>query len=97
MQRVATLRLRSEIMAGYVLSCYGCLASACQSEYVIVSLYMVSFYCFVTKACARRSGAAASMERRQRERRTLLAGAGRRASRSDTLAASQAFECMHIL
>jgi hypothetical protein len=46
--------------------------------------YMVSFYCFVTKACARRPGAAASGERR-------------RASRSDTLAASLAFERMHIL
>ena len=55
-----------------------------QPEYDIASLYMVSFYCFVTKACARRPGAAASVERR-------------RASRSDTLAASQAFERMYIL
>jgi hypothetical protein len=61
-----------------------CDGSACQSEYDIASLYMVSVYCFVTKACARRPGAAASVERR-------------RASRSDTLAASQAFERMHIL
>ena len=53
-------------------------------EYDIASLYMVSSYCFVTKASARRPGAAASVERR-------------RASRSDTvtLAASQAFERMH--
>jgi hypothetical protein len=40
----------------------------------------------VTQACARR-----------RERRTLLAGGGRRASRSHTLAASQVFERMHTL
>ncbi len=32
------------------------------SEYDIASLYLVSFYCFVTKACARRPGAAASVE-----------------------------------
>ncbi len=51
----------------------------------------------VTKACARRPGAAASVSRRRRERRTLLAGSGRRASRSHTLAASQAFERMHML
>ena len=44
---------------------------------------MVGVYCFVTKACVRRPGAAASVERR-------------RASRSDTLAASHAFERMHI-
>ncbi len=44
-------------------------------EYDIASLFMVSFYCFVIKACARRPGAAASVERRRRERRTLLAGA----------------------
>ncbi len=37
-------------------------------EYDIASLYMVSFYCFVAKACARRPGAAASVERRRRER-----------------------------
>ncbi len=37
---------------------------------------MVSSYCFVTKACARRPGAAASVQRRRRERCTLLAGAG---------------------
>ncbi len=36
---------------------------------------MVSFYCFVTKACARRPDAAASAERKRHERRTLLAGA----------------------
>ncbi len=35
--------------------------------------------------------------RRRRERHTLLAGGGRRASRSHTLAASQAFERMHML
>jgi hypothetical protein len=44
-------------------------------EYDIASLYMVSFYCFVTKACVRRPSAAASVEQRRRERRTLLAGA----------------------
>ncbi len=53
--------------------------------------------CEKTKACARRPGAAASVERRRRERRTLLAVPGRRASRRDKLAASQAFERMHIL
>ncbi len=67
------------------------------SEYDIASLCLVSFYCFVTKTCARRPGAAASMERRRRERRTLLVVRGRRASRSDMCAASQAFERMHIL
>ena len=36
---------------------------------------MVGVYCFVTKACARRPGAAASLKHRRRERRTLLAGA----------------------
>jgi hypothetical protein len=51
----------------------------------------------VTEACARRPGAAASVSRRRRERRTLLAGGSRRASRSHTLAASQAFERMHTL
>ncbi len=44
-------------------------------EYDIASLYIVSFHCFVTKACVRRPGAAASVELRRRERRTLLAGA----------------------
>ncbi len=38
------------------------------AEYDIASRYMVSFYCFVTKACVRRPGAAASVERRRRER-----------------------------
>ncbi len=45
------------------------------TEYDIASLFMVGFYCFVTKVCARRPGADTSVERRQRERRTLLAGA----------------------
>ena len=36
---------------------------------------MVSYYCFVTKAGARWPGAAASVERRRRERRILCAGA----------------------
>ncbi len=36
--------------------------------------FLVSFYCFVTKALARMPGAAASVECRRRERRTLLAG-----------------------
>ncbi len=56
-----------------------------------------NFTVSVTEACARRPGAAASVSRRQRERRNLLAGGGRRASRSHTLAASQAFERMHTL
>jgi hypothetical protein len=68
-----------------------------KAEYDIASLFMASVYCVVTKACARRPGAAASVERRRRERRSLLAVRGRRASRSDTLATSQAFERMHIL
>jgi hypothetical protein len=50
---------------------------------------MVSFYCFVTITCARRPGAAASAAPACR--------GGRRASRSDTLAANQAFKRMHIL
>ncbi len=33
-------------------------------EYDIASLFMVGVYCSVTKACARRPGAAASVERR---------------------------------
>ena len=64
-------------------------------QYDIASLYMVRFYCFVTKACTRRPGAAASVERRRRERRTLLAGvAGELAEATWT---SQAFSRMHIL
>ena len=46
-----------------------------QPEYDIASLFMLSFYCFVTKACARRPGTAASVEHTRRERHTLLAGA----------------------
>jgi hypothetical protein len=57
------------------------------------------FTASVTKACARRPGAAASVSRRRCERRILLACGGRRASRSHTLAASQLpiarTECMH--
>ncbi len=49
------------------------------------------------EASARRPGAAASVSRRRRERRTLFAGGGTRASRSHTLAASQAFERMRML
>ncbi len=45
-----------------------------EAEYDIASLYKVSCNCFVTKACARRPGAAASVERRGCERRNLLAG-----------------------
>jgi hypothetical protein len=55
-----------------------------------------NFTVYVTQACARRPGAAASVSRRRRERRILLAGGGRRASRSHTLAGSQAFERMHM-
>ncbi len=50
-----------------------------------------------TQACARRPGTGASVSRWRRERRILLAGGGRRASRSHTRAASQAFEHMHVL
>ena len=63
------------------------------AEFDIASLYTVSFYCFVTKAYARRTGAAASVERRLCERRTLLAGAAGELAG----AASQAFERMRIL
>ena len=66
-------------------------------EYDIPSLYMVSFYCFVTKACARRPGAAASVERRRRERRTLLAGPAGELAGATRLRLRQAFERMHIL
>ena len=64
-----------------------------QSEYDIPSLCMVSFYCFVAKACARRPGAAASVKHRRRERRTLLAGAAgelARATRSRQVRPSSA-------
>ena len=43
------------------------------AEYDVASLYMVSIYCFVTKGCAKRPGAAASVEHRRRERHALLA------------------------
>ncbi len=66
-------------------------------EYDIASLYTVSFYCFVTKACARRPGTAASVERRRRERRTLLAGAAGELAGVARLRLRQAFERMHIL
>ncbi len=46
-----------------------------QAEYNIVLLFLVRIYCFVTKACTRRPGAAASVEHRRRDRHTLLAGA----------------------
>ena len=48
-----------------------------------------------TSVCARRTGAAAHVEQRRRECVALLAVRGRRASRSDARAASQAFERMH--
>ena len=47
----------------------------CLAEYDIASLYMVSVYCFDTSECARRTGAAARVGRRRRERCILLAGA----------------------
>jgi hypothetical protein len=47
------------------------------------------FYCFCDTSVREKAW-------RSRERRTLLAGGGTRASRSRTLAASQAFECMHM-
>ena len=40
-----------------------------------LGLVILLVFIFVTKACAKRTGAAASVERRRRERRTLLAGA----------------------
>ena len=43
------------------------------AEYDNASLFIFSFYCFMTKACARRPGAAASVERRRCKRHTLLA------------------------
>ena len=58
-------RLRSTLVAAPVFFMQ-------TAEYDIALLYMVSVYCFVTKACARRRGAAASVERR---RLILLAGA----------------------
>ena len=51
---------------------------------------------FATSACARKTGAAARVERRRCERRTLLAGAAGELAGA-TRAASQAFERMHIL
>ncbi len=49
-------------------------------------IHWTQLYCsYMTQACARRPGAAASVSRRRRERRILLAGGGRRASRSHTL------------
>jgi hypothetical protein len=45
-------------------------------------------------ACARRPGVAASMERRRRERRTLLAGAAGELAGAARLRQRQAFERM---
>jgi hypothetical protein len=56
-----------------------------------------NFAASVTEACARRPGAAVSVSCRRLERRILLAGGGRRASRSNTLATRQAFERMRTL
>ena len=50
----ATARVFAHVLLGHTAR-YGCGA-----EYDIASLHMVSFYCFVTKACARRPCAAAS-------------------------------------
>ncbi len=69
----------------------------CTAVYLNFGLIGQNFTASVTEANARRPGAAASVSRRRRERRTLLAGGGRRASHSHTLAASQAFERMHML
>ncbi len=66
-------------------------------EYDIASLCLVSFYCFVTKAFAKKPGAAASVERRRREGRTLLAGVACELAGATRLAASQVFERMHNL
>ncbi len=52
----------------------------------------------VTETCAIRPDAAASVSRRRRERRSLLAVSGRHASRSHTLAAKQPLSaCICIL
>ncbi len=67
------------------------------TEYDIALLFIVSVDCFVTKACARRPGAVASVEREATRAPHPACRGGRRANRSDTLAASQAFERMHIL
>ncbi len=61
---------------------------------------MVSLYGFVTKACAKRPGAAISVERRRSERRTartLLAGAACELAGAARLRLRQAFERMHLL
>ncbi len=50
---------------------------ACTAVCLSVGPIGQSVTAYVTKACARRPGAAASVSRRRRERRTLLAGGGR--------------------
>jgi hypothetical protein len=74
-----------------------CLRTAVRAEYDIASLHMISFYCFVTKACVRRPGTAASVERRRREPRTLLAGAVGELAGATRLRQRQSFERVHIL
>jgi hypothetical protein len=68
-------------------------------QHQIASLCMVRFHCFVTEACARRPGAAASVERMRRERRTLLVGAAGELAGVTRLRhrPSQAFSRMGIL
>ena len=63
----------------------------------IASLYMASFYCFVAKACARLPGAAASVERGRRERRTLHAGAEDELVEATRLWLYQSFKRMRII
>ena len=66
---------------------------------------MVSVYYFMTNACVRRPGAAASVECRRRERRTLLAGAAGelagatrlRQARPSSACTFSACECTHPL
>ena len=52
-----------------------CVCSPVQQACRAGPVRSVLVYSFVTKACVRRPGVAASVERRRRERRTLLAGA----------------------
>ncbi len=88
-----------KVVAVCQLCVIACMPACLQCTSVCLSFGPIGqkFTTSVTEACARRPGAAASVSRGRRERRILLAGGGRRASRSHTLAASQAFERMHML
>ncbi len=65
------------------------------AKHDIASLYMVSFYCFVTKHAQK--GLVQPQAWSVGNASAAPCRGGRRACRSDTLAASQAFERMHIL